>query len=38
MINPNWRLDIGCRYGDMVVVGTHGAKRVVYAPRNFAGS
>ncbi len=33
--NPRWKMDVGCMYGDMLVVGPDGAKPLVHVPREL---
>ncbi len=33
--DPNWKMDVGCMYGDMVVVGPKGARPLVHVPREL---
>ena len=32
IFNPNWKPDVGCMFGDMVVVRKGGAQRLVNVP------
>ena len=36
--NPNWKMDVGCMYGDMVVIGPNGAEPLVHVPRELPES
>lgn len=38
IFNPNWKMDVGCMYGDMVVVGPNGAEPLVHVPRELPES
>ncbi|TAN26572.1 MAG: aminopeptidase P family protein [Actinomycetota bacterium] len=36
--NPKWKMDVGCMYGDLVVVGPSGAEPLVHVPRELPES
>ena len=38
IFDPNWKMDVGCMYGDMVVIGPHGAEPLVHVPRDLPES
>lgn len=36
--NPNWKMDVGCMYGDLIVIGPNGAEPLVHVPRELPES